>query len=406
MKSPETALTAPLIATLFVIGSLATIPYAAPATTWYMTLLGALGITAIAVARFDRTLRWNKITVWPVPLLVGSWAMAIASSSAQEVSLERSASMALFSMLFITAQIAAWHALSMRIMQWSIISTVLACTLDIVWQWRTGASLILELSSNAERLAGSQGNPNDLAVVSALLPLASTAFRGTLGLIALIAVAALVSPTWILSGSRQAALGWFIATLGPFVARTRFRTAVIATLSFVVVCSGVVATSTVMRGRMIQTWKRGLAERQEIIAFGGHLFLQHPITGVGPGLYGAYYKNAAIEGWNWQGKPLPKVGMPWVHNLPVEVLCETGVVGATAVVTILGAAAVRLRRSIRGGGAARDLAIAVATGFLVIAAMGMIDLSFLKDWVRCVCWLLLGLAYARQTAAEPAIKLI
>jgi len=75
------------------------------------------------------------------------------------------------------------------------------------------------------------------------------------------------------------------------------------------------------------------------------------------------------------------------------VLCETGAVGAAAVAVIVVATFRRLRRGFASTGATRDLAVAVATSFVVIAVIGLVDLTLIKDWVRCVWWLLLGLAF-------------
>ena len=46
-----------------------------------------------------------------------------------------------------------------------------------------------------------------------------------------------------------------------------------------------------------------------------------------------------------------------------------------------------------GDAATARLATAVLAALLAGLVMGLVDLSFIKDWVRCVFWLVLGLAF-------------
>ena len=385
---------APTCAALFIIGSLATIPYAAPPATWYMVLLAIVAAFVVFCGRFDRMKRWESVVIWPIWVLLGAWGISIATSGAPEISMLRSASMLLFSILFIAAQIAGWNERALRTVIIGIVGTMLVCVLDLAWQKWTGRSLIQGLDAASSANAGSQGNRNDLAVVSVLLPFSSVLIRGGNGLFLYLILAAASSPAWILSASRQTGLGWVIAVIGPFAARTSRRIAFAFSGILLAIFLVVVASSASLQQRAIQTWRGGLAERQEIIAFGAHLFWQHPLTGVGTGMYGAHYRDAAIKNWSWNGRALPKVGMPWVHSLPIEVLCETGLVGTAAILAILSGTILRLRSSICIGGTERELAIAISTALVVVLLIGLIDFSFVKDWFRCTWWLILGLAFA------------
>lgn len=385
---------APTSASLFIIGSLATIPYASPPATWYMVLLGTVAAFVVVCGRFDRMKRWESVVIWPILVLLGAWGISIATSGAPEISMLRSASMLLFSILFIAAQIAGWNERALRTVIIGIVGTMLVCVLDLVWQKWTGRSLIQGLDAAPSGNAGSQGNRNDLAVVSLLLPFSSVLIRGGKGLFLFLILAAASSPSWILSASRQTGLGWIIAVIGPFVARSSRRIAITFSGILLAIFLIVVASSASLQQRAIETWRSGLADRQEIIAFGAHLFWQHPLTGVGPGMYGAHYRDAALKDWSWNGTTLPKVGMPWVHSIPVEVLCETGLVGAAAILAILSGTIRRLRSSFCIGGTERELAIAISTALVVVLLIGLIDLSFVKDWFRCTWWLILGLAFA------------
>ena len=381
------------LATLFILGALATIPYAAPVASWYMGSLTILAVTCVLTARFDPHNRWQSVTIWPIFALLGAWAIAIAASTSPQVSFARSASMALFSMLFIAVQVAAWNARALRIVLVAVAATVLATVADVAWQKWTGKSLILGIDGDASGYAGSQGNRNDLALISILLPLCSTLLSGTSAIILYTILAAVASLGWILSASRQTAIGWVIAFIGPFVARVSRKT-ILLTITIALIASGVMVYAVApLRARANETWNNGWDDRQEIAAFGVYLFWQSPLTGVGPGMYGTHYRIAAMKEWSFNGRKLPQVGMPWVHSLPVEVLCETGAVGAAAVAVIVAATFRRLRRGFASTGTTRDLAVAVATSLLALAVIGLVDLTLIKDWVRCVWWLLLGLAF-------------
>jgi O-antigen ligase len=128
-----------------------------------------------------------------------------------------------------------------------------------------------------------------------------------------------------------------------------------------------------------------------LTAYGVTLFVDHPVTGIGPGLFGQYYQRDARNGWSWRGTPLPKVGMPWVHSLPVEVLCELGVVGGLAFAAALVVAVRRAWRARIGSGLQGRVAVAVLAVLAAGFVAGLVDLTFIKDWVRCLFWLVLGL---------------
>ena len=105
------------------------------------------------------------------------------------------------------------------------------------------------------------------------------------------------------------------------------------------------------------------------------------------------------------GEPLPPIGMPWVHSLPIEVLCETGTIGALAMLASLAEAARRLVRAWRSALTDRTTLIAILTAAACMVTVGLVDLSFIKDWVRVCFWMILGLCFAmapraRKTAGD------
>lgn len=134
-----------------------------------------------------------------------------------------------------------------------------------------------------------------------------------------------------LPASRQAALAWIAGLSAIAVLRLGRRRALVVITLVLFVVGGAVAFTPPLRARAMQTWREGAGIREPLAVYGLELFAQHPITGIGPGLFGQYYMRDVREGWSWRGKPLPKVGMPWVHSMPVEVLCELGIIGALLV---------------------------------------------------------------------------
>lgn len=157
-----------------------------------------------------------------------------------------------------------------------------------------------------------------------------------------------------------------------------------------------------LRSRILETASRGLGDREEIMALGVRLFLEHPLFGISPGTFGEHYAAAVGAGWTWRGRSLAPIGMPWTHSLPVEVAAEFGLLGVAAFGLALRHAWTGTRALIRGPDPlcriGRGLAGALVAGLIV----GFVDLSFIKDWFRIWFWLVLGVASLGTTA--PAVR--
>jgi O-antigen ligase len=184
-------------------------------------------------------------------------------------------------------------------------------------------------------------------------------------------------------------------------ARLGRRRAVVAVLAVVVTVAAAVALTPALRSRAVQTWREGAGIREQLTVYGMELFAEHPVTGIGPGLFGQYYQLDAREGWSWRGTPLPKVGMPWVHSLPVEVLCELGLIGAAAYAATLWVVMRRAWRGRRSPDLQGRVAVAVLAVLAAGALAGLVDLTFIKDWVRCGFWLAVGLGLAVGGSFSP-----
>ena len=390
------------LSALFCCGCLATIPYARNVTGSLIVTIAVVGGVSLLWARFACPAPWSRLTIWPVVVVLGAYLIAIRMSDFPAASLRRSASMALFALLFPAVQLCCLRTRAVAAVLWGVVGVVSLLSLDVAWQRFTGSSFVHGTrGGDGGVYPGSLGNRNDLAVVPLLTPLAYGVlcryWRGW----AYPAFALAVAPSWWLSRSRQVLLGWLIAVVGPLVRRKALLRRILLLMGFGLAVVPVILFVPELRARVVETLQRGIGERGPIAAFGVELFLKHPFTGISPGMFGEHYMPAASAGWSWHGEPLLAVGMPWAHNLPIEIACEFGLMGIGAFGAVLFAG---IRRALQGldrlgtwNAVARGALCSLFAGLVV----GLVDLSFIKDWVRCWWWLALGLAYVRPHVHEP-----
>lgn len=142
------------------------------------------------------------------------------------------------------------------------------------------------------------------------------------------------------------------------------------------------------------------SERRLIFGAGWEMFLDHPLAGVGHGVYrqaASGYLPAGASGV-WKTSP---------HNVLLQVLAETGLVGALgffgAVVGALSTLIGRVRTGSAGPGAVLDR---FATfGILAVLAIGAVHAPLHHAPVALVFWTLVGVAEGvawRRTASAPS----
>ncbi len=389
----------PWLASSYSLTCLGTIPYGAPPSNSFILWLGLAGVAIVGLARASAGGRWTGISIWPVLAILGAMAISIASCRLPGLAFSRSTSFGVFAVLAIIVQVARWDQRAFRLVLWGVFAAMVAITTDVAWQRLTGYSRWTgQVGDPGGRLSGSHGNANDLAAAPLLLPLVLAAIptcgpawrRLTLGTI----TAVMAGVPVVLSASRQAAIAWVVG-LGVMMGGGRgwhWRRALWGLSAIAVTAVAVVWLSPALQHRAVQTMRQGFDIREQLTVYGLELFTVAPVTGIGPGLFGQYYKVSATEGWEWRGVALPRVGMPWVHSLPVEILCELGLVGAAAYGAVLFVVVRRAWRCRAAGHPDSRLAWAILATLAAGSLAGLVDLSFIKDWVRCEFWLVVGLA--------------
>ena len=390
-------------AAAYAAGSLALIPYARVPAGWFVAVLSGLAITALVAARIDRAHRWDRVTLWPLLAWLTVMALSIAQSPWHELALSRARTAPLFGLMFVAIQLASWRPRALRTVIWSGVLAMLVMVADLIMARWFGRTLITQVAvQESVRAAASQGNPNDFAAVSVLIPLGMLLFCGRWPLLCHACASVAGSPAWILTAGRQALLGWMVATLAPVAARLRLRTYMLACAAVVVAVVATLLLHAGLRARVQETIAEGLGIREQLIAVGMAAWWKRPWLGNGPFVFAELYRQYAESGWVWRGQALRNVGMPWAHCLPVEILCELGVLGALVMAGLLAAGITRIRSGLANTGLRREQALVAGSMLATIAVMGMVDLTFLKDWVKCLFWLAIGLAWVSGVRDDAA----
>ncbi len=395
--------------------ALATIPYGAPMPAWYMWTMAAIGAALGIALAADPLSRWRSLTYWPIPVILGVWACSIAACQFPREVLDRSWGMALYSTLFLAGQVMCWNGRARKGLALTALGTLLAIAIDLWWSENYLRSLIREVPREThiwyagawegrapgfwmtERYFGSQQNTNDFAVAAVLMPLVACVMPSSWTWCLWLFGAATSCYDAVIVRSRQLMLGLVAGTcclFGLHASRKLRRWAIAGSVGFI---AAVLLIHPTSRDRIFRSTETLATGRSLPIAYGVALYSRFPVFGIGPSLYGHYYVLGVREGWQFRGERLDNQGMPWVHSLPVEVACELGTVGLVGYGAVLWGFARRLRKLHQSGGAARQLAIATTSAAVSMAIMSLVDLTFIKDWVRICWWLLLGLGFAAPT---------
>ncbi len=308
-------------------------------------------------------------------------------------------------LVFPAAQIigasARWTLWIRRVMLVVIVLTAM----DIAWQYVVGQSLLLGIKApiGHSRFAGSLANPNEIAFVALLLPLAVISPAGVRAKFTSIGCIVLACLAALLTGSRATLGGLFVsASTRSWFGTRRFITW--SPVALLLLGAAVwVGDFGSFRKRLSETLQPQQEVRWQTWRIAVDAFVDRPLLGNGPAVF--FEVNEASRTMpRVDGSATPAGGMPWVHNVPLELLAERGVIGALLFVSLCAFIARDLRRGLACP-STRAWSSAVAASLAAFAAMSLVDLTLLKDWCSICVWLSAGFAAtlgARDDAGTQA----
>lgn len=334
----------------------------------------------------------------PLVLFALSAALSTVFSEFREESLARVAYAPIALLLFLAAQEVAVTLAAYRRLLVVLGVVVVLIGADGVYQFTTGTSLLGGSLPFRGRVSGSLPHPNDLALIPILMPvaLASVIDRPAWWMSRILLAAFPVAfATAILSQSRNAWLGLAVGlgVLGAFSVRRKpvLIAGALAAALFVLAYAFDVG-NVPERARKILDTPREPRIGHWLVAW--EMFKEAPLLGKGVHTFGEFYL-PYLDRIRLPAHIPPEIAyIPWAHNLYFEILAERGLLGAVGFAVPLGAIAVLLARALRPAAptVVRMIALGVTAGLLSFLAQGVFDLTFLKDWVLLVFWLLAALA--------------
>lgn len=371
-------------------------------------LLGAM-LLGVLLARVVGSVKFNSIA--PVMLFAACSVTSMWLSPLSEISFRRGGLGLFLVLVFPAAQVVASSARGLIALRLACGITVLLCAIDIAWQPMFGASLIRGVPAPIayRRYEGSLPNPNEAAFLAVLMPLAITAISPlTFARVArswwsvMVALAALIGA--LLTGSRAILAALVVGACARSMLGTRVfaRALIVLVLMFAAVAW--IGDIGAFRRRVSDTLAPQNEPRLRTWNIAWDAFLERPMLGQGPAVFFEINEASRLTqraaGWE-----TPAGGMPWVHSVPLELLCERGVIGFAAMVLVI-ACVVRDLRKAAAQPATRAWAAALTGSAVALAAMSLVDLSLLKDWCSIVWWLVAGLAAGLATSAAATAPTI
>ncbi len=386
-------------------------PLGRPLAPWLSVLALLLLVAGVILNRIT-----NAVALRHLPLFLAFGAASVVSawlSPYSETSLRRGASGFALMLVFPAAQIIGANVRATRWVRRAMVGAIALCALDIAWQYWFERSLLLAVDAPRDhyRYAGSLANPNEVAFVALLLPLAlagasvATATNARVMVarsagVARIALIVLACFGVLLTSSRTTLGGLFAgANVQSWFGTRRFLKWSLA-LALVVGAVAWIGDFGSFRKRVGETLQPQNEMRLQTWRIAVDAFVERPLFGQGPAVFfevNEASRNAPREvGWE-----TPAGGMPWVHNVALELLAERGLVGTALFAAFMIAIALDLRIGLRNP-ATRAWSGAITASLVSFAAMSLLDLSLLKDWCGVCLWLGAGFAasVARTRDAE------
>ena len=371
-------------------------PLGRPLPGWLTGIAVVSMVVGVVLDRFvggfePRHLRW--LVAFATASLASAWLSPFA-----EQSLQRAASGLLLLLVFPAAQSVARSEGARNWLLRSMAIALCVSSADIMWQYATDKSLLLGVPAPADRwrFTGSLTNANEIGFAALLLPLAMFGLgplaRGCTATAALAGV--------LLTGSRTTLGGLLVGSCvrSWFGKRVFLRWSVAVVL--LVAAIAWIGDLGAFRRRIGETLRPQDEMRLRTWRIAGEAFLDRPWLGQGPAIFfevnEASRHTKRTEGWE-----TPPGGMPWVHNVPLELLTERGLIGTGLLMVFMAQVVRDLRRGLRMQHR-RPWAGAIAASLVAFAAMSMLDLTLLKDWCSVCLWISAGFAASLGEEADLA----
>lgn len=265
--------------------------------------------------------------------------------------------------------------------------------------WSIGSILIARIAHPEELPAGLVGDmrlqwfvvPNDVLVLVCLYPwlrelvakLGGTRWEFSAGLGALVFAAA-----WVLQSRIAMGLTVFVVAMDIVARAGAKRFAGIRAITIVV---GALASMAFIAS--VKDFASGRA-RWELMKEAACLFAANPLLGTGPHTFGEMRSSCASV-------HLPAIdgrGMPWSHNLYLEIAAETGVPGVTVSLLVAVASWRLMWTTARSHGLRGILAPVSVVITLLLAAF--VELTLLRFWVWTATALALGWLRAERRTPD------
>ena len=258
-----------------------------------------------------------------------------------------------------------------------------------------------------QRFAGGQGDPNYLAagliaaiaLAAGLLPSIRDPIA-RLGLVAsIVAIAAALAAT----ESRGGLIGALVAIVAAVVLarRQRLQAAAFGVCAIAAAAAFFLATPGALH--RVTSFNAGGDGRAELWKVGWRMTEDHPVTGVGLAAFQTEAKNYVREPGSLEFVRLI-VDEPHVtHNVYLQQLAETGVVGLVLLLAVIGASLGAAARAARRFDALGDPALATLARAVIVASIGLLTASlFISNSTDKRLWIVLALGPALLGAAHRA----
>ncbi len=335
--------------------------------------------------------------ILPMLLFLGSVSLSVAYSVNPPLSLHYARFTPIAILFFLGLQQVVLSVESVYRFCIVIWCVIVMLSIDGLFQFGFGGSLLSGNELWGSRVTGSIPHPNDLALIPIFFPflfiLLKLTRRRILRWLIWCSVPLAIA-TVIVSQCRAALIGVVIGVMLWMWMTRRTR---LAPIMFLLLGSILLLAWLFNLGDFQSRLGSIMSLHQEgrigIWLVAWQMFLDFPLGGLGAHTFGEFYLYYLMEVPLPQGY-IPEIAViPWAHSIYLELLCERGLIGFGTFALIVGSLIHRLYvcLSINDNPEIRTIGAGLAGVLILFLLMGLIDLTFLKDWVSLLFWLFAAL---------------